>query len=67
MASFRIPATSAIMSKEAKAATCKVKTLLEAGRFLDTYGSHVSSGRHLLGGMFFSTIHINSEKKARPS
>lgn len=61
MRSFRIPVSDMRMSEEALESALSVDTLLKAGSYLDTFGSHVSNGRHLLGGIFFKTITMTSE------
>lgn len=65
MKSFRIPVSSMRMSDEALDSALKVDTLLKAGQYLDTFGSHVSNGRHLLGGIFFKTITLTSETEVK--
>lgn len=61
MKSFRIPVSTMKMTEEALDSALHVDTLLKASQFLDTFGSHVSNGRHLLGGIFFRTITMTSE------
>ena len=61
MLSFRIPVNTARLTEEALEAALKVNTLMAAGRFLDTFGSHVANGRQVLGGMFFRTITMTCE------
>lgn len=51
------------MSEEALDRALEVDTLMKAGKFLDTFGSHVSNGRHLLGGIFFRTLTLTSESE----
>lgn len=51
------------MSEEALDSALQVDTLLKATHFLDTFGSHVSNGRHLLGGVFFRTTTMTSESE----
>lgn len=63
MKSFRIPVGTMRMSEEALDSALEVDTLLKAGQFLDTFGSHVSNGRHLLGGVFFRTLNMTCEKE----
>lgn len=63
MKSFRIPVCNMKMSEEALDSALCVDTLLKARQFLDTFGSHVSNGRHLLGGIFFRTITMTSESE----
>lgn len=65
MKSFRIPVSTMTMSEEALDSALQVDTLLKASRFLDTFGSHVSNGRHLLGGVFFRTMTMTSETEVR--
>ena len=50
-----------MMSEEALDSALSVDTLLKASQFLDTFGSHVSNGRHLLGGIFFRTMTVTTE------
>ncbi|CAM9460011.1 unnamed protein product, partial [Scytosiphon promiscuus] len=61
MKSFRIPVSTMTMTEEALDSAMEVDTLLKAGQFLDTFGSHVSNGRHLLGGIFFRTMTLTTE------
>lgn len=61
MKSFRIPVSTMTMSEEALDSALAVDTLVKASQFLDTFGSHVSNGRHLLGGIFFRTMTVTSE------
>lgn len=49
------------MTEEALDSALDVDTLLKASQFLDTFGSHVSNGRHLLGGIFFRTITMTAD------
>ncbi|CAN0214408.1 unnamed protein product, partial [Laminaria digitata] len=63
MKSFRIPVSTMTMSEEALESALGVDTLLKASMFLDTFGSHVSNGRHLLGGIFFRTMTMTTESE----
>lgn len=63
MKSFRIPVSTMTMTEEALDSAMEVDTLLKAGLFLDTFGSHVSNGRHLLGGIFFRTMTLTTESE----
>ncbi|CAN0055704.1 unnamed protein product, partial [Ectocarpus fasciculatus] len=65
MKSFRIPVSTMTMTEEALDSAMGVDTLLKAGQFLDTFGSHVSNGRHLLGGIFFRTMTMTTESEVR--
>eukprot|EP00752_Nemacystus_decipiens_P002572 g2410.t1 len=67
MKSFRIPVSTMVMTDEALDSAMRVDTLLKAGQFLDTFGSHVSNGRHLLGGIFFRTMTLTTEKEVETS
>lgn len=65
MKSFRIPVSTMKMSEEALDSALQVDTLLKASQFIDTFGSHVSNGRHLLGGIFFRTMTMTTESEVR--
>ncbi|CAM9538820.1 unnamed protein product, partial [Ectocarpus sp. 13 AM-2016] len=67
MKSFRIPVSTMTMTEEALDHAMEVDTLLKAGQFLDTFGSHVSNGRHLLGGIFFRTMTMTTESEVDTS
>ncbi|CAB1101350.1 unnamed protein product [Ectocarpus sp. CCAP 1310/34] len=67
MKSFRIPVSTMTMTEEALDHAMEVDTLLKAGQFLDTFGSHVSNGRHLLGGIFFRTMTLTTESEVDTS
>ncbi|CAM9415459.1 unnamed protein product, partial [Ectocarpus sp. 8 AP-2014] len=67
MKSFRIPVSTMTMTEEALDHALEVDTLLKAGQFLDTFGSHVSNGRHLLGGIFFRTMTMTTESEVDTS
>ncbi|CAM9588528.1 unnamed protein product [Hapterophycus canaliculatus] len=67
MKSFRIPVSTMTMTEEALDSAMEVDTLLKAGQFLDTFGSHVSNGRHLLGGIFFRTMTLTTESEVDTS
>eukprot|EP00903_Cladosiphon_okamuranus_P010618 g10041.t1 len=67
MKSFRIPVSTMVMTDEALDSAMEVDTLLKAGQFLDTFGSHVSNGRHLLGGIFFRTMTMTTETEVDTS
>ncbi|CAM9880188.1 unnamed protein product, partial [Ectocarpus sp. 13 AM-2016] len=67
MKSFRIPVSTMTMTEEALDSAMEVDTLLKAGQFLDTFGSHVSNGRHLLGGIFFRTMTMTTESEVDTS
>ncbi|CAM9461459.1 unnamed protein product, partial [Ectocarpus fasciculatus] len=61
MKSFRIPVSHMDLSAGAFAAALLVDNIDKGDDFLDNYGSHISTGRQELGGIFFSTISVTSE------
>ena len=63
MKSFRIPVSTMTMTEEALECAIEVDTLLKAGQYLDTFGSHVSNGRHLVGGTCFRTMTMTTESE----
>ncbi|CAM9439312.1 unnamed protein product [Ectocarpus fasciculatus] len=61
MRSFRIPVSQMDLNAGAFEAVIAVDSMEKGESFLDNYGSHVSTGRQELGGIFFSTISVTSE------
>ncbi|CAM9586326.1 unnamed protein product [Ectocarpus fasciculatus] len=61
MRSFRIPVSQMDLNAGAFEAIIAVDSMEKGESFLDNYGSHVSTGRQELGGIFFSTISVTSE------
>lgn len=60
MMSFRIPKESVCLSYEALECYNAVDSVETGAKFLDSFGSHISLGRHALGGVFFRTVTMTS-------
>ena len=63
MRSFTIPETSMRLSADAVRSIRRVTTKLEAERFLKMFGSHIPSGQHTLGGVFFRKVSLTTESE----
>jgi len=62
MRTFRIPASAMKLSDDAILELRNATTPTKAKAFLNQFGSHVSRGRHTLGGVFFRNISLTSDE-----
>eukprot|EP00752_Nemacystus_decipiens_P018566 g16645.t1 len=61
MKSFRISVPQMTLTSNAYAAVLGVNTIEKGEEFIDNFGSHLSTGRQELGGVFFNTTTLTSE------
>eukprot|EP00903_Cladosiphon_okamuranus_P009929 g9426.t1 len=62
MKSFRISVPQMTLSSDAYTAVLQVNTIEKGEEFIDNYGSHLSTGRQELGGVFFNTTTLTTER-----
>ena len=64
---FRVPLEDMELNYEARSHAKEIKDKESAENFLKMYGSHVPTGVHTLGGVFFRNLDVNTEREASVS